>query len=68
MIRHMEKANTSILMELSIKASGRKTNNMDMVKRHGQMVHATKVSTKKEERTATESSFGQMDLHMKEIS
>ena len=64
----MAKANISIQMELSTKDSGKKTNSMGMARKHGLTVHATRVSTRKEERTVMGSLYGQMVLPMKGTS
>ena len=67
MIKLMEKASIFILMELSIRDNGKKTNSTVMERRPGQMVHATKDSIRRAEKMDMENLYGQMDPLMKEL-
>jgi hypothetical protein len=64
MTRLMGLAGISILMGLSMRVIGRKTNNMEQARRLGQMVHVMKETIKMERRMVEESSCGQMGLLM----
>jgi hypothetical protein len=60
----MALASTFILMELSTKASGRKTSNMVMAKKLGLMGRCIREITRKAGNTEMEHLFGQMDPHI----
>lgn len=64
-IRLMVSGNITTLMELCMKVTGVKTNSMDMAKKHGLTVHATKVSTRMERKTDMASLTGQMAPHIR---
>ena len=61
MIKHTDLVFTVILMELNTKANGKKTSNMVMVLKHGQMVQDIKVNTFKERNTVKDNSHGLME-------
>jgi hypothetical protein len=68
MIRLMDLENIYIQTVLNTKDSGKKINSTVSVRRHGLMVHATRVTTLRVKRTVKVNSNGQMDLHIKDSS
>jgi len=62
MTKLMVMASTSTQMEPSIQVNGKKTNNMDMVRRHGLTVPVMRETIRKVKRTDKENSYGLMDL------
>ena len=60
MIKLMDLVYTAILMELNMKANGKRTNNMVMVLKPGQMVLDIRENTSKERNTAKDNSLGLM--------
>jgi len=61
MIRHTDLGCTVILMEQSTRANGKKTNNMAMVLKHGQMVQDMKENMFKERNTEKANLLGLME-------
>lgn len=62
MTRHTDLECIAILMELNTKASGKKTNSMAMVLKHGQMVPNMKDNMSKVRSTELEDSHGLMEV------
>ena len=65
MIRLMDMGRIHILTEPNMKDTGKKISKMDLVKKPGQMVHATKEIINKAENLVMENSNGLMDLNTK---